>query len=496
MGFQSWIEGINGLASLYSFDILPDGSFSEIRLMAVNKMNTGMLHMNPNAPEFYPGIPYRNYWMDLNFESFVYKCASTNEPLYSYVNARGVWLKGFYIPIADIENIDINDIDISINPEAALSIENAEEPAEELGENRDALLNSSRKVYCLYIITYSEQVETDFMSHKSTEVANAVMDISIKLHESSDFYESMAATVAEIKEVCSAERCSIYTVNNNNQKCEFIDSNGLRNIDLDEFAAEMNRTPYEVAKAWEEDLALSDCLLLEDLSVIEERDPAWYQSMIKHGIKNIILYAIRNNQTIVGYIWAANYDISKMEKIKEILELSTFLIAAVISNHQLLSFLELRSAVDGLTQAYNRTAMEVAVKKYYSGEKILPKAMGIVFADLNGLKVVNDNEGHEAGDKLLMRAAALLKIAFGDYKVYRIGGDEFVILCPEIEEDRMNEQVEQLRGLSDNTADVSFAIGTMYCTGEYDINSAIQQADENMYKDKEEYYHSHPEKKH
>ena len=81
MDFQSWIEGIDGLASLYSFDIMPDGSFSEIRLMAVNQQNVGMLHMNPEAPEFYPGIPYRNFWMDLNFESFVYKCASTKQPL-------------------------------------------------------------------------------------------------------------------------------------------------------------------------------------------------------------------------------------------------------------------------------------------------------------------------------------------------------------------------------------------------------------------------------
>ena len=60
MDYQSWIEGINGLASLYSFDILEDGSFGEIRLMAVNSQNVGMLQMNPNAPEFYPGIPYRN----------------------------------------------------------------------------------------------------------------------------------------------------------------------------------------------------------------------------------------------------------------------------------------------------------------------------------------------------------------------------------------------------------------------------------------------------
>ena len=39
MDYQSWLEGIDGLASLYSFDILPDGSYSEIRLMGVNKQN-------------------------------------------------------------------------------------------------------------------------------------------------------------------------------------------------------------------------------------------------------------------------------------------------------------------------------------------------------------------------------------------------------------------------------------------------------------------------
>ena len=47
--FQNWIEGIDGLASLYSFDILEDGAFSEIRLMAVNKQNTGMLQIDPRC---------------------------------------------------------------------------------------------------------------------------------------------------------------------------------------------------------------------------------------------------------------------------------------------------------------------------------------------------------------------------------------------------------------------------------------------------------------
>ena len=466
MDFQSWIEGIDGWASMYSFDILPDGSFSEIRLMAVNSQNEGMFHMNPNAPKFYPGIPYRNYWMDLNFESFVYKCASTKQPLYSYVNARGGWLKGFYLPLARIWDDD-----------------DLKQGAED-----------KQTVYCLYVITYTQQVETQSMVQKSPEVANAVMEISIKLHETPDFYQAMAATVAKIKKICGAEMSSVYIVDKSNQKCSFINAEGEQKEFLENLAREMNRSPYEVAVCWEKDLAMSDCLLLENLQVLEERDPVWYQSMKKYGIRNIILYAIRYNQTLVGFIWAANYDIAKMEQIKETLELSTFLIAAAIINHQMVSQLEIKSAMDGLTQVNNRNAMNERVEQYVSGKEKLPEVMGLAFADLNGLKTVNDDKGHDAGDKLLNRAAALLKIAFGDDEIYRAGGDEFVIFCPNITEEQLKTKVAQLRGLCENTSDVSFAIGTVMCKGDYDICHAMQQADERMYQDKEAYYRNHPEK--
>ena len=464
MDFQNWIEGIDGLASLYSFDILEDGAFSEIRLMAVNKQNTGMLQMNPAAPEFYPGIPYRNYWMDLNFENFVYKCASTSQPLYSYVNARGVWLKGFYIPVKD------------------------EEFTSET-KNGD-----KKTVYCLYVITYSDKVETESMAQKSTEVANAVMEISIKLHETTDFNRSIATTVAEIKKVCGAEKCSIYTVDKNKRTCSFISEDGVRDEFLEEFAAEMGRTPFEVSEAWERDLALSDCLLLEDLKIIEERDPEWYRSLCLHEIHNLILYAVRSNQTLVGFIWAANYDVASVDKIKETLELCSFLLAAVIYNHQLLARLEVKSMVDELTQLKSRNALNDRVDKYESDDFGKSKTLGVIFADLNGLKSVNDEKGHEAGDRLLVRAASLLKIGFGDWEIYRAGGDEFVILCPDIAETDMEEQLPKMRKLLENTEDVSFAFGTAYCTGEHDIREVIKMADEQMYLDKAAYYRNHPEK--
>ena len=368
MDYQSWIDSFDGSASLYSFDILPDGNYSEIRLMAVNKLSEGMLHMNPEAPEFYPGIPYRNYWMDLNFESFVYKCAASPKPLYSYVNARGVWLKGFYLPVSQ-------DWD--------------EEKVPEVPEG-------GRTVYCLYFIDYSEVVDTDALSQKSPEIANAVLDIGIKLHLTQDFYQSMAATTAQIKAFCGAEKCSLYTVDKNKHECIFINEKGVQKSFMEELASQMGRTPYEVALAWEEDLALSDCLLLQDLSVIEERDPVWYRSMLEFGVHNIILYAIRSNQTLVGFIWAANYDLSRMEEIKETLELSTFLLAAVIENHHLLSQLEVKSTMDMLTHVSNRNALDDWIKEFEQDETNRPENIGVVFADLNGLKRVNDEVGHDA----------------------------------------------------------------------------------------------------
>lgn len=141
-----------------------------------------------------------------------------------------------------------------------------------------------------------------------------------------------------------------------------------------------------------------------------------------------------------------------------------------------------------------RNVMNERVDALVSGAAVLPERMGVVFADLNGLKTVNDFAGHDAGDKLLNRAAALLKVAFGDYEIYRAGGDEFVVFCSDVTEEQLNTMTAQLRALADNTSDVSFAVGTVFCTGEYDICKAMQAADARMYKDKEEYYRKHPEK--
>ncbi|MCR5122293.1 MAG: GGDEF domain-containing protein [Ruminococcus sp.] len=467
MDLQALVNKFKIIAGVYAFDILPDGSYSEIRIMAINALNDMMFNVYPDAPEFYPGVPLRRYFTEINLENFIYTSAVNNEPLYSYVNAFGLWIKGFYLPLDEEGNI-----------------------LNEKGEPN----TSPRTAYCLYMTTRSDTPDTDYMSQHSDGVASAVMNISLKLHETPNFYQAMTATVKEIQKICGSERCALYTVDVSNQHCEFINSEGVQADYTENFAAEMGGTPYEAALVWEKALEDSDCLLLDDLSVIKERDPVWYESLRKHDIRNMVLYAVRNNKMLVGFIWAANYDTSKKLQIKETLELTAFLISAVIANHQFVSQLEFKSTIDGLTQLLNRNAMNERVDRLLSGEDASPDTMGVVLADLNGLKTVNDEEGHDAGDKLLMRASALLKLAFGDHEIYRAGGDEFFIFCPDITEDKLNEQAGRLNSLANNTPDVRFAVGSVYLKGEYDIRNAMKTADERMYKDKQEYYRQHPEK--
>ena len=467
MDLQALVDKFKIIAGVYAFDILPDGSYSEIRIMAINNLDKMMFNSNSDAPAFYPGVPLRKYFTEINLENFIYSSATKNEPLYSYVNAFGIWIKGFYIPIDEDGNL-----------------------LNEKGEPN----TSPRTAYCLYMTTRSLEPETDFMSQHSEGVSSAVMNISLKLHETPNFHQAMAASVSEIKKLCGAERGALYTVDLSNQKCDFINEEGSQADYLKVFASEMECSPFGVAMKWEQDLEGSDCMLLDDLSVVKERDPLWYESLRKHDVRNIILYAVRNNNTLVGFIWVANFDVSKIMQIKETLELTTFLIAAVIANHQLISQLEFRSTVDGLTQVNNRNSMNDRVDKLVSGTESRPESMGIVLADLNGLKTVNDDEGHDAGDKLLIRASALLKLAFGDYEIYRAGGDEFFVFCPDITEEKLAEQVKQLCSLANSTPDVSFAVGAVHVTGEYDIRHAMKTADERMYRDKQEYYRTHPEK--
>ena len=153
------------------------------------------------------------------------------------------------------------------------------------------------------------------------------------------------------------------------------------------------------------------------------------------------------------------------------------------------------SSMDLLTGIYNRNAMNTQIDGYINGTLSLPAGYAVIFADLNGLKAVNDIEGHVAGDRLLKSAAMRLQKVFPDCDIYRAGGDEFMLFAENVPGDDLTERVEKLRRESEDINNISFALG-MFCEENGgDIRNAMRIADERMYADKEDYYRRFPERR-
>ena len=82
---------------------------------------------------------------------------------------------------------------------------------------------------------------------------------------------------------------------------------------------------------------------------------------------------------------------------------------------------------------------------------------------------------------------------FGDYEIYRSGGDEFVVIVQECSKEDFENKAEALRKESGYGAEVCLAIGTSWTTDGKELRYCMHLADEAMYADKKEYYRQHPD---
>lgn len=135
---------------------------------------------------------------------------------------------------------------------------------------------------------------------------------------------------------------------------------------------------------------------------------------------------------------------------------------------------------DSLTGLLNRRSL------YSDVERLLSTGFNVISVDLNGLKDINDSSGHQSGDEALQALAnALLKAANDSSRVYRTGGDEFIVISRhETPEAYIAQAQEELRK-SGYMASFGFAVYSKGCS----FDAVCNQADRMMYKDKFHYHH-------
>jgi len=146
---------------------------------------------------------------------------------------------------------------------------------------------------------------------------------------------------------------------------------------------------------------------------------------------------------------------------------------------------------DELTGLPNRRLLRDRLKQAMAQSDRQDKQVALLFIDLDKFKSVNDSLGHAAGDSLLQQVAKRLAacIRYGD-TACRYGGDEFVIMLPEIDDqDSVAAVTEKIRArlaesyvLDGNVIAVTASIGTaVYRTGGQNCSDLIKQADIAMY---------------
>lgn len=145
------------------------------------------------------------------------------------------------------------------------------------------------------------------------------------------------------------------------------------------------------------------------------------------------------------------------------------------------------SYIDVLTGAYNRAYFEDKVKEF-SAEEYLP--LGVIMGDANGLKILNDTFGHSEGDNLLKIVTTILKDVCKDRGlVFRIGGDEFIILVPNTQKNECENIIKEIFNMcqeyKNEIINISISLGASIADGNNNtIYDALKEAEDKVYRQK------------
>ncbi|WP_408069863.1 GGDEF domain-containing protein [Butyrivibrio sp. JL13D10] len=449
-------QSVTSPCAILSVQKNEDGTAGEIRIFAANDK----FSMTGEPVE---GELYTRFIPKLGeFEDICMRVAFSGEKIHNYVDSTkvlGVWSDNIFLPLQPDEDGKIG--------------------------------------YCQYIYDLTKEMDAGKFSTISPTVAGFVIKSCLELRSDNDFKVNVNQVIEDIQVFTKASFACIIAMNREKRKTELISQS------MAEGALPAGQTfstvSYDIAEKWSSLIGESDCFIMRSKDEIDNCvknvSPAWAKMLRMEGVESLCMVPLMQRKDIVGYILVTNFDVDDAHNIKETLEILSLFLSSEMANNQFLARLEWLTSVDLRTGVRNRAAMNRVVDEYAEQLKWQKRPFGVAFCMMNGLKALNEKNGHDAGNKALEEAGKILSDIFDETEVFRSAGEEFAVICENAEEESFKEKVEKLRERGSNPEGVYFAIGSFFDSDEGDLRKALRNANKQMLEEKENFYIKYPEKR-
>lgn len=350
---------------------------------------------------------------------------------------------------------------------------------------KDRLIQWGGKTARMEIAFDMTQAQEEKQALKNTlDAQEIVMGCVRKLYQEHDMNQSIPQVLQRIGEFLKADRAYL-----------FVERNGLLYNDF-EWCAQgvspqreyLQELPLSAIDCWRPAFDKQQCAVIEDVDSLAEQYPQAYSLLQMQGIHSLVAAPLEQDGCLRGSLGVDNPPPERIRSISSLLQTLGYFIMLTYRRTETEQQLSRLSYYDTLTSFYNRNRFMEDSEAFAESDQ----AIGVVYLDVNGLKDINDRQGHAQGDWVLTECARQMREVFGQANYYRIGGDEFVILCPSIERADFEWKVEQLRGRFSSSAVCNAAIGAQWDTRFQSLQQSIAQADEKMYEDKKDFYRRNP----
>lgn len=346
-------------------------------------------------------------------------------------------------------------------------------------------LSVGASMVLLFVVATSAQNRELAVSERTKEQIRQRLEIATmlnscvgKLNSDTDIDVGINNLLATVNGYFQADRTYVFEIDPDRD----VLINTFEYICGQEVSAQMDNlqeVPVSVIKVWMQNFRQGRSYYMSDLE--QERGQPSYEMLKAQQVWRLLAVPLMKGGAMVGFLGVdnprAHYDDATL------LASIQFFVTNSLDRKKQQAYLEKLSYRDMLTGLYNRNRYIERLEAY---KQVQDQQIGAIYIDLNGLKKVNDERGHRAGDELIVRAAGTIAGIFAE-DAYRVGGDEFVVILLDVSREDFARKTEQLRRqMQENSVDAS--IGGVWQASTENLENLLRLADENMYREKKRYY--------